>query len=195
MVRSESLVALPCGPSASANSGKSSRFRSYLPIPLYVSPRAPREKPRHPERAPDRRARWACGISTETKLITSTTALICGKPFPGNHAPQQSLRRPAIARGIFSQRLVCPPRGQNRRRFQHCLAQPAMQRFPRAPPKHLAVKRLRRSDRLHRTGDASERCRGHFFFNASSISPASVALDHQSKPIGHVLGHVKLSGR
>jgi hypothetical protein len=37
MVRSESLVALPCGPTVSAKSGNPSRFKSYFPIPLYVS--------------------------------------------------------------------------------------------------------------------------------------------------------------
>ncbi len=38
MVRSESLVGLPCGPSASPKTGSPSRFRSYFPMPLYVSP-------------------------------------------------------------------------------------------------------------------------------------------------------------
>src|SRR2546421_5671084 len=34
IVRSESLVGLPCGPAASQNIGNPSRFKSYLPIPL-----------------------------------------------------------------------------------------------------------------------------------------------------------------
>ena len=34
IVRSESLVGLPCGPSPSEKTGKPSRFKSYLPMPL-----------------------------------------------------------------------------------------------------------------------------------------------------------------
>ena len=41
IVRSESLVGLPCGPTASQNTGNPSRFKSYFPIPLYVSPARP----------------------------------------------------------------------------------------------------------------------------------------------------------
>src|SRR6266705_3369067 len=44
IVRSESLVALPCGPASSPNTGIPSRFKSYLPMPLYVSVGRPREK-------------------------------------------------------------------------------------------------------------------------------------------------------
>src|SRR6266436_2419082 len=82
IVLSESLVALPCGPTVSANNGNPSRFKWYLPMPLYVSPSRPARKIMSPTTCPRSYSPTGRRLSTDTRLITSTMALISGKPFP-----------------------------------------------------------------------------------------------------------------
>src|SRR5271163_3801722 len=82
IVRSESLVGLPCGPRASQNTGNPSRFKSYFPIPLYVSPARPARNTISPLTCSRSYNPTGSRLSTETRLITSTTALISGNPFP-----------------------------------------------------------------------------------------------------------------
>src|SRR5713101_8288701 len=101
MVRSESLVALPCGPAVSAKSGKPSRFKSYLPIPLYVSPARPARKTISPVTCARSYNPTGKRLSTDTRLITSTTALICGKPFPATTRRNSASAEPRYRDGSF----------------------------------------------------------------------------------------------
>src|ERR1700674_3391155 len=101
IVRSESLVALPCGPTVSAKSGNPSKFKPYFPIPLYVSPASPARKTISPTTCPRSYSPTGKRLSTETRLITSTTALICGKPFPANTHRSSASAEPRYLAGSF----------------------------------------------------------------------------------------------
>src|SRR6266446_6941730 len=105
MVRSESLVALPCGPTVSANNGSPSKFKSYLPMPLYVSPARPARKTMSPTICPRSYNPIGRRLSTDTRLITSTTALICGKPFPATTRLSSASADPRYRAGSFPKAL------------------------------------------------------------------------------------------
>jgi len=94
IVAFESLVALPCVLLASANNGRLSRFKSYFPIPLYVSPGA--------ARADSTRLNVdqivksdGSRLSTDARLMTSTTLLI-----PKSLARDQPAKQGSPNRGI-----------------------------------------------------------------------------------------------
>src|SRR5882672_1960466 len=111
IVRSESLVALPCGPTVSANSGSPSRFKSYLPMPLYVSPARPARKTISPTTCPRSYSPIGNRLSTDTRLITSTTALICGNPFPATTRRNSASAEPryragSLPRALYALRVV-----------------------------------------------------------------------------------------
>src|SRR6266850_942786 len=101
MVRSESLVALPCGPASSLNNGRPSRFKSYLAMPLYVSPARPARKTISPTMCPRSYNPTGKQLSRETRLITSTTELISGKPFPATTRRSSASAEPRYRDGSF----------------------------------------------------------------------------------------------
>src|SRR6266481_1237024 len=105
IVRSESLVALPCGPTVSVNSGNPSKFKSYLPIPLYVSPARPARKTMSPTTCPRSYSPIGNRLSTDSRLMTSTTALICGSPFPATTRRNSASAEPRYRAGSFPKAL------------------------------------------------------------------------------------------
>src|SRR5260370_7038762 len=101
MLRSESLVGLPCGPAASQNIGSPSKFKSYLPMPLYVSPARPARKTISPVTCARLYSPIGNRLSTDTRLITSTTELICAKPFPATTRRNSASAEPRYLAGSF----------------------------------------------------------------------------------------------
>src|SRR2546429_586254 len=101
IVRSESLVGLPCGPAASQNIGNPSRFKSYLPMPLYVSLARPTRRTISPVTCSRSYSPIGRRLSTDTRLITSTTALICGNPFPATTRRSSASAEPRYRAGSF----------------------------------------------------------------------------------------------
>jgi len=81
MVRSESLVGLPWGPSASQKHWQSFEVQIVFADPFVGFAGAPGAK--HKVSADKREIVQAIGkrLSTETKMMMSTTALMRGKPF------------------------------------------------------------------------------------------------------------------